>query len=266
MSRLKWDETGNRKYETGTKKGVVFPMNNDGTYGAGIAWDGLTGVTKSPGGAEANDVYADDIKYLTLLSAETFAFTIECLQYPDEFAECNGEVESVPGVKIGQQERKAFGFAYESILGNDTQSNKYGKILHLFYNSKCSPSEKSYTTVNESPETMTMSFECNSTAVKIDEDTSTCTVEIDSTQVDADKFAAFQDILYGTDASVSYVVTADTAFDSGKTYYEKVGDSYVATQDVTMDPQKTYYEKVETEATVSRLPLPAEVIAFFTAG
>lgn len=263
--RLKWDETGDRKYETGTKKGVVFPMEN-GEYGAGIAWNGITGVTKNPGGAEANDVYADDIKYLTLLSAETFAYTIECLQYPDEFAECNGEKEAVAGVKIGQQERKAFGFAYESILGNDTQSNKYGKILHLFYNSKCSPSEKAYQTVNESPETMTMSFECNSTAVKIDEDTTTCTVEIDSTQVDAEKFKAFQDILYGTDASVSYVVTADESFDSEKTYYEKSGDTYVETQDVTMQSGKTYYEKVETEATTSRLPLPAEVIAFFTAG
>ena len=263
--RLQWDETGKRLYETGNKKAVVFPMEN-GTYGKGVAWNGITGVTKSPGGAEANDVYADDIKYLTLLSAETFAYTIECLQYPDEFAECNGEKEAVTGVKIGQQTRKAFGFCYESILGNDTQSEKYGKILHLFYNSKCSPSEKAYQTVNESPETMTMSFECNSTAVKIDEDTQTCTVEIDSTQVDAEKFAAFQDIIYGTDASVSYVATEDTSFDSSKTYYEKVGDNYVETQDATMDPEKTYYEKVETAGTDSRLPLPAEVIAFFTAG
>lgn len=265
MSRLKWDEDGFRKYETGTKKGVMFPMEN-GVYGSGVAWDGLTGVTKNPGGAEANDVYADDIKYLTLMSAETFGFTIECLQYPDEFGECNGEEEAVAGVKIGQQSRKAFGFAYESILGNDTQGEKYGKILHLFYNSKCSPSEKSYTTVNESPETMTMSFECNSTAVKIDEDRTTCTVEIDSTKVDADKFKAFQDILYGTDASVSYVVTSDVTMQSGKTYYEKDGDTYVATEDSSFDSEKTYYEKVETEATVSRLPLPAEVIAFFTAG
>lgn len=310
--RLTWDEDGKRLYETGTKKGVVFPMT-DGKYDAGVAWNGLTGVTKSPGGAEANDVYADDMKYLTLRSAETFGFTIECLQYPDEFAECNGEHEPVSGVKIGQQPRKAFGFAYRSVLGNDTQHEKFGYKLHLIYNSTCSPSEAAYSTVNESPETMTMSFEAESTAVKVDEDTSTCTVTIDSTQVDAAKLKAFEDILYGTDGSdPTYTVTEDTTMQAGKTYYEKDGDNYVVTSDTsfqvitsyvettdsTMDSSKTYYEydgtdytvttdtsfdsdktyyeqvqtpktyyeKSETEGTAARLPLPAEVIAFFQAG
>lgn len=266
MSRLTWDEVGERRYETGTRKGVLFPMNDQGGYEKGVAWDGLTGVTRSPGGAEPNDVYADDMKYLTLMSAETLAYTIECLQYPDEFAPCNGTAEEVPGVRYGQQPRKAFGFAYRSVLGNDTQGNKYGYKLHLFYNSKCSPSEQAYATENESPETITMSFECNCTAVKINEDVSTCDIEIDSTKVDAEKLVAFENILYGTDASVSYVVTSDVAFDAGKTYYEKVGDTYVETQDATMDSEKTYYEKVETEATDSRLMSPAEVIAFFRAG
>lgn len=265
MARVQWDETGKRLYTTGIKKGVLYKMTN-GVYGKGVAWSGITGVTENPGGAEANDVYADDIKYLTLMSAETYGYTIECLQYPDEFAECNGEVESVPGVTIHQQERASFGFVYQTVLGNDTQSNKYGYELHLVYNSKCSPSERSHQTINESPETETMSFECNTTAVKIDEDTQTCNIKITSTKVDATKLKQFEDILFGTDASVSYVVTADTAFDSGKTYYEKVGNNYVETEDATMDSEKTYYEKVETEATDPRLPLPAEVIAFFTAG
>lgn len=265
MARVQWDETGKRLYSTGVKKGVLFKMNN-GAYGKGVAWNGLTTVTENPGGAEPNDVYADDMKYLTLMSAETYGFTIECLQYPDEFAECNGEVEAVTGVKIGQQDRKAFGFAYQTILGNDTTGNKYGHILHLVYNSKCSPSEKAHNTVNESPETETMSFECNSTAEKIDENTQTCTVDIDSTKVDAEKLTAFENIIFGTDGEVSYVETEDTSFDSSKTYYEKVGDNYVETQDATMDSKKTYYEKVETAGTDPRLPLPAEVIAFFQAG
>lgn len=263
--RLSWDEEGQRLYETGTKKGVVFPMSN-GQYGAGVVWNGLTGVTKNPGGADPNDVYADDIKYLTLMSAETFGYTIECLQYPDEFAECNGEVEAVPGVKIGQQTRKPFGFSYESILGNDTQGEKYGKIIHLFYNSKCSPSEKSFQTVNESPETTTMSFECTTTGVKIDEDRSTCSIEIDSTKVDATKLNQFLDILYGTDGTVSYVETEDATMQSGKTYYELSGTEYVETTDTEFDSGKTYYEKVTTAGTTSRLPLPAEVLSHFARG
>lgn len=265
MSRIQWDESGKRLYRTGVKKGVLFKMNGS-AYGKGVGWSGLTSVSENPGGAEPNDVYADDMKYLTLMSAETFGFTIECLQYPDEFGECNGEVEPVAGVKIGQQDRKAFGFAYQTIQGNDTQGNKYGHILHLVYNSKCSPSEKTHSTVNESPETETMSFECNSTAEKINEDTQTCTIEIDSTKVDAEKLTAFENIIFGTDGTVSYVKTEDTSFDSSKTYYEKVGDNYVETQDATMDSEKTYYEKNETGGTDPRLPLPAEVIAFFQAG
>lgn len=266
MSRVKWDEEGTRYYETGVKKGIVFPMNDSGQYGKGVAWSGLTGVTKNPGGAEPNDVYADDIKYLTLMSAETLSYTIECLYYPDEFAECNGTKEEVPGVILGQQPRKPFGFAWRTILGNDTKGDQYGYKLHIVYNSKCSPSEEAYQTVNESPETKTMSFEANATSVKIDEDRNCCSIDIDSTKVDAEKLTAFENILYGTDDSVSYVVTSDVTFDSGKTYYEKVGDNYVETQDATMDSEKTYYEKVETAGTDPRLPLPAEVIAFFTAG
>ena len=264
--RLQWDKEGERLYETGTKKGVVFLMKDDGTYDKGVAWSSLTGVTKSPGGAEPNDIYADDMKYLTLMSAETLSYTIECLYYPDEFAECNGTKEEVPGVVIGQQPRRAFAFAYRTILGNDVKGDQYGYKLHIFYNSKCSPSEEAYQTVNESPETKTMSFECNTTAVKVDEDRSTCCVEIDSTKVDSAKLTAFENILYGTDASVSYVITEDTSFDSGKTYYEKVGDNYVETEDATMDSEKTYYEKVETAGTDARLMSPADIIAFFRAG
>ena len=265
MSRIQWDESGKRRYRTGVKKGVLYKMNGS-SYGTGVGWSGLTAVTENPGGAEPNDVYADDMKYLTLMSAETFGFTIECLQYPDEFGECNGEVEPVTGVKIGQQDRKAFGFAYQTVQGNDTQGNKYGHILHLVYNSKCSPSEKSHQTINESPETETMSFECNSTAEKIDEDTQTCTIEIDSTKVDAEKLTAFENIIFGSDGTVTYVETEDTTMQAGKTYYELVGTEYVETTDTEFDSQKTYYEKNETGGTDPRLPKPAEVIAFFQAG
>ena len=265
--RAKWDEEGTRLYETGTKKGIVFPMKDDGTYDKGVAWSGLTAVTKSPGGAEPNDVYADDIKYLTLLSAETLSYTIECLYYPDEFAECNGTKEEVPGVIVGQQPRRAFGFSYRTILGNDVKGNDYGYKLHLLYNSKCSPSEESYQTVNESPETKTMSFECNTTAVKIDEDHSTCSITIDSTKVDAEKLTAFENILYGSDGTDSYVETTDVTMQAGKTYYEKnASDEYVVTTDTAFDSGKTYYEKVTTGASDPRLMSPADVIAFFRAG
>lgn len=265
MSRLEWDKEGEHLYETGTKRGVVWVMGDTG-YGKGIVWNGITGVTKSPGGAEPNDVYADDIKYLSLLSAETFAYTIECLNYPDEFAECNGLAEATPGVTIGQQDRKAFAFSFTSTFGNDTKGNKYGKKIHIFYNSKCSPSDSAYTTINESPETITFSFECNCTPVKVTADSTTCSVEIDSTEVDPDKFAAFEDIIYGTDATEEhYVVTADTVMDSSKTYYEKTGETtYTETSDVTFDPEKTYYEKIPaTIGTDSRLPMPSEIIEFF---
>lgn len=271
--RLKWDEEGKRLYETGTRKAVVYPMGDSGEYEDGVAWSGITGVTKNPGGAEPNDIYADDIKYLSILSAETLAYTIECLDYPDEFAECNGIHEETPGVFIGQQARKAFGFCYRSIIGNDTKGEKYGYKLHLFYNSKCSPSEQSFSTVNESPETATFSFESNCTAVKIDEDRSTCSIDIDSTQVDAAKLKAFEDILYGTDAQEAtpdrYVETTDTVMDSEKTYYEynSGAGTYSATADTEFDPEKTYYEKIPgtpaVPATAAKLPKPAEVIAFF---
>lgn len=265
MGRLVWDSEGEHLYETGTNHGVVWRMTGTGTYGKGEVWNGLTGVTESPSGAEANDVYADNIKYLSLLSAETFAYTIECLNYPDSFAECNGMVEKTPGVTIGQQERKSFAFAYSTIYGNDTLGNKYGEKIHIYYNGKSSPSDKSYSTVNESPETITFSFEVNCTPVKVTEDEFTCSIEIDSTEVDPDKFKAFKDIIYGTDATEdSYVETTDATMSASKTYYEKSGDSYVATTDTTFDTEKTYYEKVAgTAETDSSLPSPAEVIAFF---
>ena len=198
MSKLKWDETGKRLYETGVKQGVVYPMGSDGTYSSGAAWHGLTAVTESPSGAEPTKPYADDIKYLELTSAEEFGATIEAYTYPDEFAECDGSVE-VDGVKIGQQPRKVFGLCYRTVIGNDTKTNKYGYKLHIVYGGLAAPSEKAYATINDSPEAITFSWEVSTTPVEVEGFEPTASITIDSTKVDAEKLAALEKILYGTD-------------------------------------------------------------------
>lgn len=199
MPRLVWDATGEKIYETGTDRGVVYPQNASGLYPAGYAWSGLTAVTESPSGAEANDLYADNIKYLSLISAEDFGYTIEAYYYPPEFEQCDGTAEPVTGVKIGQQDRKAFGFCYRSVLGNDTEGNAHGYKLHLFYNGKAAPSEQSYQTINDSPEAITFSWEVKTTPVNVIGHKPTAKLTIDSTAVDATKLAALEDILYGDD-------------------------------------------------------------------
>lgn len=199
MPRLVWDATGDKIYETGTDRGVVYPQNASGQYPAGYAWSGLTAVTESPSGAEANDLYADNIKYLSLISAEDFGYTIEAYYYPPEFEQCDGTAEPVTGVKIGQQDRKAFGFCYRSVLGNDTEGNAHGYKLHLFYNGKAAPSEQSYQTINDSPEAITFSWEVKTTPVNVTGHKPTAKLTIDSTAVDATKLAALEDILYGDD-------------------------------------------------------------------
>ena len=198
MSKLVWDKVSERLYETGVSKGVLF-VNNAGTYGAGVAWNGLTAVTESPSGAEANPFYADDIKYLNIMSAEEFGGTIEAYMYPDEFAVCDGSAALVDGVYIGQQPRKSFGFAYRTVLGNDTDGNEYGYKLHLVYGAQASVSEKAYASINESPEPNTFSWEFTTTPVDVTGHKPTSTVVIDSTKVDKDKLAAFEAILYGSD-------------------------------------------------------------------
>lgn len=196
--RLKWDQTGDRLYETGVKQGVLYiPMA--GVYSTGVAWNGLTSVTESPSGAEATALYADDIKYLSLLSTEEFGATIEAYTYPDEFAACDGSKELVDGVMIGQQARSTFGLCYRTTVGNDTEGNDHGYKLHIIYGALASPSEKQYQTINDSPDAIIFSWEVTTTPVNVAGCKPTASLTIDSTKADPTKLAALEDILYGKD-------------------------------------------------------------------
>ena len=199
MSKIVWDQIGERYYETGVKKGVLYPQGAGGTYPKGVAWNGLTAVTESPSGAEATPLYADDIKYLNLMSVEEYGCTIEAYTYPDEFAACNGEAQLVPGVTLGQQPRTAFGFSWVTAIGNDTEFTKHGYKIHLVYGALAAPSEKAYATINDSPEAITFSWEVSTTPVNVEGFEPTASLTIDSTKVDAEKLAALEDILYGAD-------------------------------------------------------------------
>lgn len=195
--KLKWDPIGERYYETGVDRGVVYVQEN-GTYGKGEAWSGLSGVTLSPEGAEANPFYANNKKYLNIMSNEDMKYSIEAYTYPDTFAACCGEVEMVPGVKVTQQTRKPFGFAFRNILGNDTDGNDYGYIIHLLYGGMAAPVEKARKSINDSIEIDPMSWEVTTTPVDVPGFKATAHLEINSTTVDAEKLAAFEAILYGT--------------------------------------------------------------------
>lgn len=200
MAALVWDKTGERKYETGVDRGVLFVMNANGTgYDAGVAWNGLTGVTESPSGAEASAQYADNVKYLTLTSAEEFGATIEAFTYPPEFTPCDGQATLADGVTVGQQARRKFGFSYRTKIGNDTAGINYGYKLHLIYGATAAPSEREYATVNDSPEAQTLSWEISTDPVEVGVDgvTATAQVTIDSTKVDEKKLKALEDKLYG---------------------------------------------------------------------
>lgn len=197
MSKLVWDQTGERLYETGVKQGVLYPQGADGKYPKGVAWNGLTTVTESPSGAEATPLYADDIKYLNLISTEELGGTIEAYTYPDEFAECDGSAAIATGVYIGQQPRKTFGLSYRTTLGNDVDSNAHGYKLHLVYGALASPSEKAYATINDSPEAITFSWEFSTTPVNVNGFKPTANIVIDSTKVKAENLANLEKILYG---------------------------------------------------------------------
>ena len=199
MSKLIWDKTGEKFFETGVNKGVLYPQEASGTYPKGVAWNGLTAVTESPSGAEATPLYADDIKYLNLMSAEEFGATVEAYTYPDEFAACNGETALVEGVTIGQQTRQAFGMAYQTKIGNDV-NNDLGYKIHLIYGALAAPSEKAYNTVNDSPEAITFSWELSTTPVEVTGHKPTATIVIDSTKVSAEGLAALEAVLYGSES------------------------------------------------------------------
>lgn len=197
MSKIVWDQTGERLYETGVKRGVLYVQDSSGTYPKGVAWNGLTAVTESPSGAEATPLYADDIKYLNLISTEELGGTIEAYTYPDEFAECDGSASIATGVYIGQQPRKTFGMCYTTTVGNDVDSNAHGYKLHLIYGALASPSEKAYSTINDSPEAITFSWEFSTTPVNVTGFKPTANIVIDSTKVASEKMTALEKILYG---------------------------------------------------------------------
>ena len=201
MSKLTWDNIGERLFETGVKQGVLYPIQSDGKYTKGVAWNGLTAVTESPSGAEATPLYADDIKYLNLLSNEEFGATIEAYTYPDEFAECDGSAELATGVMIGQQKRKVFGLCYRTTIGNDVDGNDHGYKLHLIYGCLAAPSEKAYSTINDSPEAITFSWEVTTTPVNVEGFKPTAQITIDSTKADPTKLAALEAVLYGAEAA-----------------------------------------------------------------
>lgn len=199
MSRIVWDQTGERFYETGVKNCVLYPQVA-GAYPKGVAWNGITAVTESPSGAEASPLYADDIKYLNLMSTEEFGASIEAYTYPDEFAECDGSASIATGVFIGQQKRNSFGLCYRTVLGNDVDSNDHGYKLHIIYGALAAPSEKAYATINDSPEAITFSWEVTTTPVNVTGAKPTASVTIDSTKADAAKLKALEDILYGSES------------------------------------------------------------------
>lgn len=199
MSKLVWDQTGERLYETGVKNGVLY-VQEGGAYPKGVAWNGLTAVTESPSGAEATALYADDIKYLNLISNEEFGATIEAYMYPDEFAACDGSAALVEGVMLGQQKRSTFGLCYRTTLGNDTDGNDYGYKLHIIYGATAAPSEKAYASINDSPEAITFSWELTTTPVAVTGYKPTACITIDSTKADASKLAALEAVLYGSES------------------------------------------------------------------
>lgn len=208
MPKLVWDENGKRFYETGVKNGVLYTKDAEDKW-VGVAWNGLTAVTESPSGAEATPLYADDTKYLNLTSVEEFGGTIEAYTYPDEFKVCNGEAELTQGISIGQQPRKAFGFCYRTVLGNDELENEYGYKLHLVYNAKASVSEKAYATINDSPEAITFSWEFTTTPVPVTGHKATSLLTIDSTKVAEGAMAKIEAKLYGSETEEATLPSPD---------------------------------------------------------
>lgn len=269
MSKIKWDQIGEKKYKTGVDHGVLYPQKN-GTYPNGVAWNGLISVNKTPSGAEDNKLYADNMQYLNLKSAETLGLTIECYMYPVEWEECNGESELAEGVLLTQQRRNTFGFSYRTKIGNDTDGEDHGFEINLIYGCSASPSEQTNQSVNESPEASTFSYEISTTPVNVSgvgpdgrPYKPSASITIDSTRISKEKLLKIEEILYGKEGV--YDATTDTTMTPTKKYYEFINGSYKETSDTTMNSDKTYY--VETEAPVDgRLPLPDEIRALLANG
>ena len=200
MAKLVFNNVGERLFETGVKNGVLYVMGEDGTYENGVVWNGLTAVTESPSGAETTPLYADDVKYVVIYAAEEFGATVEAYTYPEEFEECDGSASIFEGITIGQQTRKSFGMCYKTSVGNDVQGQDFGYKIHIIYGAKAAPSEKSYSTINDSPEAVTFSWELSTVPVPVEGFNPTATMVIDSTRVPAEKLALIEDKLYGTES------------------------------------------------------------------
>lgn len=265
MTALVWDQSGERLYETGVDHGVLYIPNN-GVYDNGYAWNGLTTVTESPSGADPTPLYADNIKYLNLISMEQLGGTIEAYTYPDEFGQCDGTAEPHPGIAVGQQTRRAFGLSYRTRLGNDEQSVDYGYKLHLIYSATAAPSEKAYATINDTPEAITFSWAFSTTAVAVAGLKPTALLTIDSTKVDAGNLATLNDALYGTAGTNPRLPLPDeiiTMFAGGQTQVTTVSPTFVAATGVITIPTVTgvQYRRADTNAVVTgtvTIPTPGD--------
>lgn len=257
MFDLNWDAAGERIYEAGVSRGVLYPSGNDGTYSIGVAWNGLTGITESPSGAEPTPLYANNTKYLTLMSVEELAGTIEAYTYPDEFGVCNGEVAITEGVSIGQQNRSPFGLSYRSEIGNDTNGIKHGYKLHMLYGCMTSPAEQAHATINEDPEVDPMSWEFTTTPVPVNGHDVTASIVIDSTKADPVKLKNLEQILYGKPHELLVDKPEDWSANYSK-YFTKTSEGYEKVTSLdgapSFEKDKYYSDKV-----AARLPLPDEI-------
>lgn len=270
MAKLVWDKIGEHFFTTGVDRGVLYKYDKTlNGYGKGVAWSGLTSVEESPSGAEANAYYADNIKYLNIISNEEFGCTIGAYYYPDEFKSCNGLSEVAAGVTVGQQTRDTFAFAYRTLIGNDTEGTNKGYIIKLVYGCTASPTSQSHSTISDNVEPGELSWEVSTTPIAVEGKKPTATIDIDSTKVDSDKLASFEAILYGSEGTVSYEEVTDTAGKnpSAEGWYERSGSAepytYTLSTDTTVDSSKTYYAKVTSGGTDARIPLPDEVARHF---
>lgn len=278
MAKLKYHEAGKKLYETGISDGVLFPTTADGSYGTGVAWQGLTSVQETPSGAESNPIYADNKKYLDIRSAEQFGATVQAYTFPRAFYECDGsafmnigEGNTLDFITIGQQSRKVFGLAYKTIVGNDTMMNDYSYKIHIIYGATASPSQREYQTVNESPEAIQFSWELTTTPIDIPNHKPSAIITIDVSQLLALPTAArehyeaqiktLEGKLWGVDQQ--YTLTTDTDLVEGKEYYKKEGDAYVVVSSPTVSEISTYYEKVVDDAAPT-LVMPNEFATIFT--
>ena len=272
MTKLLWDQIGDRLYETGTDRGVLYLQAANGTYPSGVAWNGLTGIDESPSGADKTDLWADNLKYLSLRAAEDFGYTIKAYTYPEEFEECDGSRSPAEGLVVYQHPRKTFGMSYRTLVGNDVMGTEYGYKIHCVYGSTVSPSSRSYSTVNDSPEAIEFSWEASTIAVPITEVEglkATAEVTIDSTKVSAEKLAAIEAILYGDDGTATYTEFSGSTFAANTDYYTRSGTEghYVYTKTSDSEPAQgtTYYTKSVSGDSTARLPLPDELIQILNA-